>query len=500
MKNNKNINMKNNKNINMKNNKGIKTHKLFNKKKSTNHNITVKNIKKNKKGGEAVAAGSYGCVFRPPIRCNDSSTPYNPSYISKLMYNDESVYKEKEEMDRVKEIIKKIPNNENYFLLMNTSICDPSLLNKEDLKLFDEKCDLFTKKGITSKNVNSNLKKLKLINMPDGGMEVDDYIYNLLQINDKKQKYINFININNGFINLLNNGIVPINNNGLNHMDIKGNNMLIDTNGYVRLIDWGLACKNNGQTIPEEITNHTLHFNNPFSNIFYNDYLKKWLQNEYLKIKASNELYNKKSGQAELLKIVAVNMLNSVIEYNRTSGHYTSIVSILHDIYKIYAIDNGYNTVDYNVLIQNTIIEYIQSVLLAYVDDNGNFKDTEYFYEVFTKNVDIWGFLTGYTYIFEKGIVYDDKGNATYLISKDIVDSICRILLKYCYSNEFAVKAINVSELSKELESLNKIARKFIPSTGISKSKKKNKTNPQLDIVYDDLEDISDDENTFGFE
>ncbi len=91
MKSNKNINMKSNKNINMKNNKGIKTHKLFNKKKSTNHNITVKNIKKNKKGGEAVAAGSYGCVFRPPIRCNDSSTPYNPSYISKLMYNDESV-------------------------------------------------------------------------------------------------------------------------------------------------------------------------------------------------------------------------------------------------------------------------------------------------------------------------------------------------------------------------------------------------------------------------
>ena len=35
--------------------------------------------------------------------------------------------------------------------------------------------------------------------------------------------------------------------------------------------------------------------------------------------------------------------------------------------------------------------------------------------------------------------------------------------------------------------------------TELSKSKKK-KTNPQVDIVYDDLEDISDDENTFGFE
>ncbi len=74
-------------------------------------------------------------------------------------------------------------------------------------------------------------------------------------------------------------------------------------------------------------------------------------------------------------------MVNAVIEYNKTSGHYTSIISILHHIYKIYAIDNGYNTVDYNVLTQNTIIEYIQSILLTYVDDNGNFDDNKYFYE-----------------------------------------------------------------------------------------------------------------------
>ncbi len=125
-------------------------------------------------------------------------------------------------------------------------------------------------------------------------------------------------------------------------------------------------------------------------------------------------------------------------------------------------------------------------------------EDNKYFYEVFTKNVDIWGFLTGYTYIFEKGVVYDDKGNATYLISKDIVDSICRILLKYCYSSEFAVKPINVSELSKELESLNKIANKFIPSVGISKSKGKGKpikNSIGLEVNYD-----NDYENTFGFE
>ena len=316
--------------------------------------------------------------------------------------------------------------------------------------------------------------------MPDGGMEVDDYVEKLIFNPNQREKYTMFIKINNGLIELLNNGIVPINKNGLNHMDIKGNNVLIDKLGYVRLIDWGLACKNDGLSVPIEVTNHTMHFNNPFSNLFYNNYLKEWLPIEYAKIKASPQFHNSKSGQAELLKIVAVNMVNHILEYNKTSGHYKSITSILHYLYKIYALDYGYNTIDYNVLIQSTIIEYMQAVLLAYVDDNGNFKDVEYFNDVFSKNVDIWGFLMSYIYIIEKGIVYDDNNTAKYMIDKEIINSISRILIKYCYSTEYAIKAINVSELSKELESLNGIVRKIMKQ----QNKKKIYTKPITNGEY----------------
>ena len=429
--------------------------------KNNNMRNMHKNNKYNKNGGEAISAGSYGCVFKPSIKCANNE-PIKTNQVSKLMYNDESVIKEKEEMDNVKEIIKTIPNNEKYFLVMDTSICDPDKLTDEDLKSFDEKCDLFTENGITSKNVNSNLKNLKLINMIDGGIDIDDYISNLLLIPIEREKYISFMKINSSLIELLNNGIVHINKNGLNHMDIKGNNMLVDSLGHVRLIDWGLSSKNDGVNIPDEVTDHTFHFNNPFSNLFYNNFLKEWLPLEYKKIKASSKLYNSKSGQSELLKIVAVNMVNQTINYKQTGGHYTVIVSILHYIYKIYALDNGYNTIDYNVLIQTTIIEYIQSILLAYVDDNGNFKDVEYFYDVFSPNVDIWGFLMGYIYIIEKGVVYENNNNVKYLIHKDILNGICRILIKYCYSTDYATKAINVSELSKELESLNTISKDLI--------------------------------------
>ena len=368
--------------VNNKTNKYNKDNKHNKKIKSTNH---TQRRRSNKKGGKAVASGSYGCVFRPPIKCENGEIVPS-THVSKLMYNDKSVIKEMEEMDKVTEIIKTIPNNDKYFLVMDTTICNPDKLTNEDLNSFDEKCDLFTENGITSKNVNSNLNQLKIITMLDGGMEVDDYIYNLILNPVEKEKYILFIKINSSLIELLNNGIVPINKNGLNHMDIKGNNMLVDSMGHVRLIDWGLAVKNNGIAIPSDVTNHTMHFNNPFSNLFYNNYLKQWLPKEYSKIKASPQFYNSTSGQSELLKLIAVNMVNVVIEQNQSSGHYQSIVSILHYIYKIYAVDNGYNTVDYNVLIQTTIIEYIQAVLLAYVDDNGNFKDVEYFYDVFTKN------------------------------------------------------------------------------------------------------------------
>ena len=50
-------------------------------------NISTRRRRKKKtKAGVAVASGTYGCVFRPPLHCKDSSQTYDPStYVSKLM-------------------------------------------------------------------------------------------------------------------------------------------------------------------------------------------------------------------------------------------------------------------------------------------------------------------------------------------------------------------------------------------------------------------------------
>jgi serine/threonine protein kinase len=398
-----------------------------------------------KKGGRAVDSGSYGCVFNPPIKCANSPYPYNGKNISKLMYKKDT-QSELEEIKKVKHFIENIPDKENYFVISNTYACSPDKLQADDLSGFDNECQLFTKYGINSQNVNTHLNKLELIVMPNGGLNIDKFIREIINF-PEMDMYDMFAATNTALIKLLVNGIVPLNAMKFNHYDIKAGNILIGDDGHARLIDWGLASENDGVTIPETIQDRPIAFNMPFSDIFFNAFTKIWLRTALKQIKSSSNFQNK-TGQTELLKIVAVNMINKSIEESG-EGHYEYITGdILHNIYKIYAFENRYSRLDYNVLSYNVLVDYVHAVLVKFVDENGVFNDTEYFYKVFNKNADIWGFLLAYEPILEYGV---DK------FHPDIINAICRILLKYCFSTEYATQAINVSELAAELESINAI-------------------------------------------
>lgn len=434
-----------------------------------------KTTSKKRYGGRAVDAGSYGCVFNPAIKCaNKPVSPNDKNTISKLMYT-EDTEAELIEMAKVKKYIEKIPNKQDYFLLANTYPCKPSLLNEEDKSTFDRKCRLFTKRGITRENVNApeNLNQLSLLVMPNGGKNIDKFIEAILEL-PTKELYQMFIELNNALIKLLVNGIVPLTAMGFNHYDIKAGNILMAEDGHARVIDWGLAGENDGIHIPETIENRSIAFNMPFSGIFFNNFVKKWLPAEMKRIKGSNQLKNKTAGQAELLKIVAVNMINESIAQT-SEGHYDYITTnILHDIYKIYAVKNEYNRIDFDSLSSNVLVEYVQAVLLQYVDEDGKFNDTKYFYEVFTKNVDIWGFLLAYVPLIEYGST---------LLHPELMNGICRILLKYCFSPEFATKPITVSELASELEALNAIVKAHMVKTPSKKPSPIKSKKPSQNIV-----------------
>jgi len=438
-------------------NKKHSNKKHSNKKHSNKKHSNTKHRKISQEhGGSAVDAGSYGCVFSPALKCAKNSTnPYNKDNISKLMFNNHADA-EMVEMKKVERIIKNIPNNSDYFLVADTNECKPAPLDSNDLENFDSVCNLFTDphygEPITSSNINTNLDKLSIINMANGGIGIDEFYKKMYSTSNAKERHSLFEFINLALIKLLKYGIVPLNNLHFNHFDIKYDNILLGKDNKARLIDWSLASENDGKTIPNSVRESTINFNTPVSIIFFNSFVKDSLRKSYEQIKASALFADKKNGQNELLKIVALNMINEAMNPPKNDSHYRIIVdSILRSIYKLYVTGKSENNlINYSVLTTNVVVEYIHAVLLKYVDENGNFDDVRYFYEVFTKNADIWGFILSYSSIVEYG-----PGK----IHKDIINGLCRIMLKYCFSTEFAAIPIDINLLIADLLSLNKISK-----------------------------------------
>jgi hypothetical protein len=112
----------------------------------------------------------------------------------------------KEEYDTlidVKEKLNKIPNYKDYFLVDNYSICIPDNLTKTDLSNFN-KCSALKKQNITKKNINKTLDKLLVLNMPYGGITLEQFFSN-------NKNYNQFKEVNNHLIQLLKYGIIEMN-------------------------------------------------------------------------------------------------------------------------------------------------------------------------------------------------------------------------------------------------------------------------------------------------
>ena len=115
------------------------------------NNIRSKRLKtktKNlRKGGAAFDKGTYGCVFRPPLHCKQSSITKslskseNSEYISKFMTKKEAD-KEIKEMKEIKEKLLKSGKdntfiNKYYILANKDDICEIDITNKENIKDLD---------------------------------------------------------------------------------------------------------------------------------------------------------------------------------------------------------------------------------------------------------------------------------------------------------------------------------------------------------------------------
>jgi hypothetical protein len=407
-------------------------------------------------GGKVIASGGFGCVFNPELKCK-GKTSRGKNRISKLLTKKHAL-EEYNEVQIFKKKLDKIENYENYFLLDNFEICKPSKLSKTDLVNFKEKCSALPKDKITQENINNSLDKVFALNMPNGGLPVDEFLL-------KNNSYKNIVDLNNTLIKLLINGIIPMNKKNIYHCDIKDSNILVDNSSGLktRLIDWGLSTEyesNIDQSFPKSWRNRPFQFNVPFSIIIFSDLFF----DKYSK-------YIKQNG-----KLDYENLKPFIIDYvylwlkERGAGHFSFINSIMFMLFS-----KDLNDIDKNSkekIIENEftlpyIYNYIIEILINFTHfrKDGSLNLRIYLDTVFIKIVDIWGFIISYLPIFDALFNNYEKLNNMEI---QLFESLKNIFIKYLFSPR--IIPINEIELTNNLKDLNKIFKLTSTRTNNKKS------------------------------
>jgi hypothetical protein len=408
--------------------------------------------KKKQTAGKVIASGGFGCIFKPSLLCNQmlDKTNTQKNMVSKLMLKKYAI-EEYEKITIFKSILKVIPNYNHYFLLDNFSICKPNKLTNMDLDNYKTKCTALKKRNITVKNINSQLDRLLVLNMPNGGTDIKHFI------TDSYSK-TNLKSINNKLIQLLIHGILPMNKLNVYHCDIKDTNVLIDIsiknqnpNLYIRLIDWGLSViiPNSKVGIPKKLYRRPFQYNVPFSSILFN---KVFLINY--------EKYLKKFPNPTEYKIreFVINFINIWIN-ERGKGHLDAINKFmgklfLNDISEIKNKVIKNNIIEYEFTYYY-IINYITKILIKYTINN-KIELLDYFHNIYLKNIDIWGFVMIYVSFYE---VFYKKFNKLDYYEIELLNKIKYIIIHFLY--ESPIEPININNLITELNNLDTLIGKI---------------------------------------
>ena len=420
--------------------------------------------------GEAIAAGGFGCVFRPPIKCekpSDQAKQNSKNYITKLMKS-RYVVEEMDEVEKYLPIIKTIPGYKNYFLLDDIFPCMPAELTSRDKKGLDSKCSNLRRMGINAANINQprNLLGLAMLNIPDGGTSIATVLKKMagkIARNDK-ETLKQFGHLNNSLIRTLQNAVVPMNTKGIIHCDLKADNMLVDKTKlskgepYVKVIDWGLGSvfNPNGTTIPEGVKYRPLSFNNPFGVILFNTYEVRQAFNNMRIEYAGNQNY----------RYMAYNILkkcNSSVGPGHTEyvtqyilpdlvKPYISFdLSNLPDGFKNHNVESVSETAKMGLFSYNVIIEHLEEVLKKYFNPSTKkFDEKAYFFDVYRWNVDVWGFLTSYLQLAQDATT---NSYTNYRNSK-VIQRAAYVAYKYCLSGDYAAKRIPIAEVVSDLQKI----------------------------------------------
>lgn len=171
-----------------------------------------------------IGEGTFGCVYRPTLRCKAKSKISRKKMISKLMTNKEA----KEEVNEY-ELLKKV-DPRNVYYLGPPQQCDA---NPTDVKKTEKECSLLEE--------NPDVNDYDLLFYKDGGIDLDNFVEEhldkYLAKNARAQTDKFFFNAHKLF-----KGIRHYINKGFLHHDVKPSNIVFDPKTYTfNFIDFGLA-------------------------------------------------------------------------------------------------------------------------------------------------------------------------------------------------------------------------------------------------------------------
>ena len=429
----------------------------------------LKSIKSVMNGGVPIYPGGFSCVFKPQLRCKTMKLRKKRSFdkkqkqeqqqkgekgISKLLFKKYAEI-EMENIQRFYNATKKIPKSHKYFLFTSSKMCSPAKIPKRDLRGFDEMCTNFTTHDVSESNINSksNINNLKLINMPDAGLSVNEWLFKT------RLSSAHIIVFNKLIAKLILNAIVPMNKQGVIHNDMKEDNILIkDVDASAKnampaptIIDWGISGISTRQhEMPEIIMNRYISISNPFSSIlFSSDFSKSYsdfLRSRNLKDPLFRDELNEFS-------------ISQYLKF-KEHGHYLHIQKFFNHAFEIFPdlfeslLSPSSSSPDqiYNALASN----YISDVLFHFTemderDGVARFQYVKYFTKVYIFNCDTWGTMFCYSifFSFQNEYKYDEHLD----IERSKYSSFLRSILSI-YMNQIMINGhekINISKLVKSI-------------------------------------------------
>ena len=176
---------------------------------------------------KVVGEGTYGCVLKPPLKCDETSNLDKQDYvnkISKIMFREHAI-NERDEYSGINNI-----EGLDKYAITGPQLCKPLLDNKFNTSV--KKC----KTSIVKNTFKRDKAALRMLLLEDGGINIYDHItkvFTLQSLDEKKVFLTSLIKLFDGLLFFQSNEII--------HRDIKLANMVYNVNnGRAKFIDFGL--------------------------------------------------------------------------------------------------------------------------------------------------------------------------------------------------------------------------------------------------------------------